>query len=448
MVKVLLIGGGGREHAIAHALAKSEEAELYCIMKNRNPGIARLCREHKLLNESEVKSVVGYAKEKGIELAVAGPETPLVSGIANEFEKAGIPCIGPKKALARIEGDKAFARNLMEKHKIPCNLSFKVFEEEKEALEHIDMSNSELVIKPSGLTGGKGVKVMGEHIKSREEAKEYIKEIFGKKIGGGSAVIEEKAYGEEFTVQALCDGRNLFPFPSVQDHKRAFEGDAGHNTGGMGSYSDSDFLLPFLARKDYETALAVMKKTIDALKKETGESYLGILYGQFMAGKELKLIEFNCRFGDPEAMNVLSIIRADFLKLCLDAADSKLKAPSFSLLGNYFEKKATVCKYVVPRGYGLDSKGGEEIFANEEKIREKGALLYYAAVNEENGRIFTTSSRAVGVVGIAEKIEDAERICEEAAGFVRGNNIYHRSDIGKSWLIDKKVSNVKNLRAS
>lgn len=448
MVKVLLVGGGGREHAIAQALNKSEEAELYCVMKNRNPGIARLCKEYKIINESEVKSVADHAREKNIELAVVGPETPLVNGIADEFEELGIPCIGPKKALARIEGDKAFARTLLDKYKIPCNLNFKVFEEEKEALEHVDTNESEFVIKPSGLTGGKGVKVMGEHIKSREEAKEYIKEIFSKKIGGGSVVIEEKAYGEEFTVQALCDGNNLFPFPCVQDHKRAFENDTGHNTGGMGSYSSSDFLLPFLREKDYATALAVMAKTVKALKKETGEKYVGILYGQFMTGKELKLIEFNCRFGDPEAMNVLSIIKGKFLELCFDAADSKLKALSFSSMKNYFEEKATVCKYVVPRGYGLDSKGGEEIFADEEKIREKGALLYYAAVNEENGRIFTTSSRAVGIVGIAEKIETAEKICEEAINFVTGNNIYHRSDIGKSWLIDKKVSNVKALHST
>jgi len=448
MIKVLLVGGGGREHAIAHAVKRSEDAELYCVMKNRNPGIIRLCREYKLINESDVKAAADYAAEKKIELAVIGPEAPLVNGIADELEKLGILCAGPKKALARIEGDKAFARGLLEKYKIPCNLNFRVFDQEKDAVEYINRIDFEAAVKPCGLTGGKGVKVMGEHLKSREEAREYVKEIFSQKIGGGSVVIEEKAYGEEFTVQALCDGRNIFPMPCVQDHKRAFENDRGHNTGGMGSYSDSDFLLPFLTRKDYEKALNVMEKTIKALKKETGEEYKGILYGQFMAGKELKLIEFNCRFGDPEAMNVLSIIREDFLELCAGAASGKMKKTSFSSLGKYFEEKATVCKYVVPKGYGVDSKGGEEIFVDAEKIAEKGALVYYAAVNEEDGKILTTSSRAVGIVGIDKNIEGAERVCKEAISFVRGNNIYHRSDIGKRWLIDKKVSNVKSLRGN
>ncbi len=227
--------------------------------------------------------------------------------------------------------------------------------------------------------------------------------------------------------------------PAVQDHKRAYEGDTGHNTGGMGSYSGPDLLVPFLKRSVYEKAENVMKKTVGALRDETGEDYKGVLYGQFMLGKELKLIEFNCRFGDPEAMNALSIMKPPLT----DVSESILNGS----LGNVsFQKKATVCKYVVPEGYGVKSISGEKLTVDEAAIRNLGALIYYAAVDERNGGIYTTSSRSVGLVGIGDSIKEAEQICEKAVGNVKGKHIYHRSDIGTGALIQRKLEKMKALK--
>jgi phosphoribosylamine--glycine ligase len=296
-----------------------------------------------------------------------------------------------------------------------------------------------VAVKPVGLTGGKGVKVVGEQLNNTFEAKRYVKEVIEGGIGGGRVVLEEKAFSEEFTLQAFVDGREIALMPAVQDHKRAYEGDRGHNTGGMGSYSKSDFLLPFIDKALYEQAGEVIKKTVRALSDETDQEYKGILYGQFMVGKKLKLIEFNCRFGDPEAMNVLSILKSDMGDVC--------EAIINGSLGNVlFEKLATVCKYVVPVGYGVQSMSGEKIEVDEKGIARAGALLYYAAVDQRDDGIYTTTSRSVGVVGRSDNVYDAERKCEEAIGKIKGEHIYHRRDIGTKELIKRKLARMKALR--
>lgn len=439
-MKVLLVGGGAREHAIAEAVKRSG-VKLFAAMKNRNPGIARLSEKILLEHETETKKIAEFARESGVDFAVIGPEAPLAEGIVDALGGEGIPCVGPAKKLARIEASKEFMRNLMQKYRIPGSLEYAVFDDAGEASEFIDSFGKPIAVKPVGLTGGKGVKVIGDQLKDLEEAKKYVREVIEKKIGGSRVVIEEKAVGEEFTLQAFVDGRHVIAMPIVQDHKRAFEGDAGHNTGGMGSYSDSNGLLPFATESDREYAVEVMKKTADALRRETGEEYKGILYGQFMLGKKPRLIEFNCRFGDPEAMNVLPILSSDFVKICQRIIDGTLKERDA-----VFEKKATVCKYVVPEGYGISSRAGEIISVDEEAIRRKRALLYYAAVNEENGKICTTSSRSLGVVGIAGSIEEAERIAESAIANIKGEHVYHRRDIGTKALIQRKIESMKAIR--
>ncbi len=439
-MKVLLVGGGAREHAIAETIKRSS-AKLFAAMKNRNPGIARLSEKILLENETETKKIAEFARESAVDFAVIGPEAPLAEGIVDVLSEMGIPCVGPAKKLAEIEASKEFMRNLMRKYRIPGSLEYAVFNDAEEASEFIDAFGKPVAVKPVGLTGGKGVKVIGDQLKDEEEAKKYMQEVVEKKIGGGRVVIEKKAVGEEFTLQAFVDGKHVVAMPMVQDHKRAFEGDVGHNTGGMGSYSDSNGLLPFVTESDCKYAVRIMKKTVDALRRETGEEYKGILYGQFMLGRELKLLEFNCRFGDPEAMNVLPILSSDFVKICLKIMDGTLKERDV-----FFERKATVCKYVVPEGYGISSKAGEIISVNEEGIKRSGAILYYAAVNEENGRIYTTSSRSLGVVGIADSIEEAEKISESAIGNIKGAHIYHRRDIGTKELVHKKIENMKAIR--
>ena len=439
-MKALVVGGGGRENAIAAALHRSG-TEVYSIMKNNNPGIAKLSVETELMPETDTERVAQFATSHGIDLAVIGPEAPLEAGLVDVLEDEGIGCVGPTKAAARLETSKSFARTIMRRHKVPGNLDFAAFNEFSRAKAYIKDSNKDLVIMPIGLTGAKGVKVMGEHLKTKKEALAYIEEIFSKNIGGAGVILEEKAIGEEFTLQAFCDGRSVLPMPLVQDHKRAYDGDVGPNTGGMGSYTLEDHRMPFVRNEDYEAALDIVKKTVAAMRAE-GCPYKGILYGQFMLTADgPRVIEFNARFGDPEAMNVLSVLSSSFTDICSGIASGRLNAERVS-----FANKATVCKYVVPEGYGTEPKAGLEISIDEEAIAREGAMVYYAMVDKKGDKIFTTTSRAAGVVGIADTLEEAEENCEHALKHVQGSALFVRHDIGKAELVQKRIDHMQQIR--
>jgi phosphoribosylamine---glycine ligase len=440
MKRVLAIGGGGREHAIVKVLAKGG-AEVFVAMKNRNPGIARLAKGFKLIRETDIDQVVQFAKDSGVELAVIGPEAPLEAGLADRLLEEGVGCVGPTRAAARIETSKKFARDLLHRYRVPGNLRYAAFDNFEDARRYILDLDHEVAVKPTGLTGGKGVKVQGEHLKGIPEVLDYVREIFEKGIGGAGVVLEERIQGEEFTLQAFCDGRSMVPMPLVQDHKRAFEGDVGPNTGGMGSYSMEDHLLPFITKGEHEKAVEAMRTTVEALHKE-GCPYQGILYGQFMlTSTGVKIIEFNSRFGDPEAMNVLPILQTNFVEI-----SERIVSGTISLANVEFARKATVCKYVVPEGYGMQAKADRLIHVDEKGIEMSGAELFYAAVNEESGRILTSTSRAVAVVGIASHLEDAEKACERALRFVSGEALYVRHDIGKKEIIQKKIARMQSIR--
>jgi phosphoribosylamine--glycine ligase len=439
-MRILVVGGGGREHAIVKALERGG-SEIYSAMRNRNPGIARASEDFLLVKETETPKVADFALRSRVELAVIGPEAPLEVGLVDLLESKGIQCVGPTRAAARIETSKSFAREVMRKHHVPGNLDFHSFDDPKTAKAFVKDMKMEVAVKPVGLTGGKGVKVQGEHLKTEADVCAYIDEIFEKHIGGAGVVIEEKAIGEEFTLQSFCDGRDIAPMPLVQDHKRAFEGDEGPNTGGMGSYSDADHLLPFVHRDEYLRAVEIVKKMIVAMKEE-GCPYRGILYSQFMLTRDgPKVIEYNARFGDPEAMNVLTILSSDLTQVCQGIAGGHLNKVSVN-----FQDKATVCKYVVPLGYGMESRSGLPIEVDEAAIEKEGARLYYAMVDEVNGKILTTSSRAVGVVGVDETMEKAEEACERALRHVKGEAIYVRHDIGKKDIVQRRKDHMDALR--
>lgn len=439
MTKVLVVGGGGREHAAAEAFHRSG-AEICAAMSTANPGIASLAERVKLVNETDVDAVVDFASSCGVDLAFIGPEAPLGAGIVDALEKAGIQCASPSRAAARIETSKAFMRELLSRYKIPGNLGYAHFDRLEDALNYLKDAPYELVVKPVGLTGGKGVKVQGEHLLSREDTEAYVREIFQRRIGGGGVVFEERALGEEFTQMAFCDGKRIAPMPLVQDHKRAFEGDIGPNTGGMGSYSDSNHLLPFVTEEERNEALTILKKIVDAMNAE-GCPYVGVIYGQFMLTRDgPKVIEINARFGDPEAMNVLPILRSSFTKICLEMADGSLRGDI------EFAPLATVCKYVVPEGYGVSPVSGKKIFVDEEGVRRSSAVLYYANVSLKDGVLLTGSSRSLGVVGLGGSIAEAEENCEKALSFVNGEAIRVRHDIGKKELIKRRVEHMKQVR--
>lgn len=438
-MRVLVVGGGGREHAIVEALHRSH-AEIYAAMANQNPGIRRRSKEVLLGDVTAVDRIVSWAKGRATELAVIGPEAPLEKGIADALESAGVPTVGPSRDAAQLETNKEFTRNLMRDRDIPGRPEFWAFDDLSGFEGFVNDSDFEFVIKPLGLTGGKGVRVWGDHFSTKAEALAYGREILEKKIGGTARfLVEEKLVGEEFSLQTFCDGRTLVPMPLAQDHKRAYEGDKGPNTGGMGSYSDTDHLLPFVTREDFDQAFATMAKTVEAMASR-GTPFKGILYGGFMATKDgPKLLEFNVRFADPESMNVLPTLEGDFLDVCTRLAAGNLP-PTVT-----FARKATVCKYVVPMGYGSHPKAGEQLKVDEESIRSTGAKLYYGSVDEKGGHLYTTTSRSLAIVGIAGTLEEAESISEEALAFVAGS-FYARRDIGKPEVVARKVERMRTIR--
>ena len=428
-MKILVVGGGGREHAIAAALARNNETEIFSVMGNRNPGISCLARDVKLCRETDISRIVSYAQKNGVEYAFIGPEAPLEAGIVDQLESVGISCVGPTRAAARLETDKAFCRDMMELHRIDGCPKYRVFNNPEEAISFITDHDEDLAIKPIGLTGGKGVRILGEQV-DRAGAIAYVKSL------SRGVVLEERLIGEEFTLQAFVDGTHLIPMPLVQDHKRAFDGDLGPNTGGMGSYSMPDHMLPFVSETDYQRALAIMQATVAAMER-TGHPYKGILYGQFMntAGGP-KVIEFNARFGDPEAMNVLSLLSSDLFEIV-----EKITTGSLSAADVCFEHAATVCKYIVPTGYPDSPAKGDPITIGT----QTGALLYYANVEEQGGKFSTLSSRTLAFVGVGPTLEEAEQRAELSASAVKGN-VRYRRDIGTRALIDRRIAHMKELR--
>jgi len=432
---VLLVGGGGREHAIARAVAGAD-ADLYACAGNRNPGIARPAEGFESLDTTNPTAVTSYAREVDATLAVIGPEAALAAGVADALDDAGIYAFGPREADARIETDKAFQRRFMRKHDIPGCPDFETFEDMDAAAEYIDEYDGDLAIKPAGLTGGKGVRVTGDQI-TKAEAKEYVRESEYERV-----VLEERLLGEEFTVQALVANGDVRVTPAVQDHKRAYEGDEGPNTGGMGSYSDATLELPFIDEDDYLDAVTVLEATVDAL-----DDYKGVLYGQFMLTADgIKVVEFNARFGDPEATNTLPVLNTDFVDV-LTAAREGESLPQLS-----FAPKATVCKYAVPDGYPTDPEAGVEVTVDEESAAASAegsdgeALLFYASVDEREDGIYTTTSRAFAVVGLAETITQAEAIAENALAIAGEEGLRIRHDIGKQDLVQQRIDHMAELR--
>ncbi|HIA23835.1 MAG TPA: phosphoribosylamine--glycine ligase [Candidatus Marinimicrobia bacterium] len=434
--KILVIGSGAREHAIVRALDRSpQDKALYCLASNINPGIADLCNEFIVDNINHPEIATNYAKEVGAGLAIIGPENPLSNGVADALWEAGVKVVGPKKDLAQIETSKGFTRDLLEEYNIPGGPKYQTFNSMYRVSEFLNDLGENYVVKYDGLAGGKGVKVAGDHLHSHDEAFEYCQELMD---AGSKFVIEEKFIGQEFSLMSFCDGEHLQHMPAVQDHKRAYEGDTGPNTGGMGTYSDANHGLPFLTDDDITQAHEINIATAKALKGKCGEGYKGILYGGFMAtANGVKLIEYNARFGDPEAMNVLSLLDSDFIEICNGVVDGNIDQVNVR-----FNNKATVCKYAVPEGYPDSPVRGQPVDISN---IENPDALFYASVDIQNGQLVETGSRTVAVVGVGDTISEAERDAEKEVSSITGP-LFHRADVGTNALIQKRVDHMNSLR--
>lgn len=436
MVNCLIVGHGAREHVIGETLVRGG-ASLFSFMSFKNAGLEDLSKNIEIQSETDFQKILEFCKKNSIDFAVIGPEAPLVIGIVDALEKSGIPCVGPKIEAAQLEGSKVFMRELLEKYKIQSNVMSKMFDSMEGVESYIkDIGEGNIVVKPEGLTGGKGVKVYGDHLFSKKDLLEYCNELVDKK---NRFLLEEKCDGEEFTLQAFVDGKNVIGSPLVQDHKRAYEDDKGPNTGGMGSYSMEDHLMPFFTQNDVNEALADMKKTVAAVKAETGVEYKGFLYGQFMkTASGIKLIEYNSRLGDPEAMNVLPLLKGNFVDICWAIINGNL-SKSYE-----FEKKASVCKYLAPEGYPVNPKKDEQILIDKKNLDKTGAKYYYASVYREGQNVYTTTSRSMGVLGISDTLEKAEKIAEAGVGCIKGK-LFHRKDVGTQKLLQKRIDHMNSL---
>ncbi len=425
MNKIMLVGGGGREDAVARRI-KDSGSELYAVLKNRNPSIISMSKDHLICDELEYRKIVEYAISSNIDLAFIGPDPVLDTPLAGELEQRGILVASPSRNAARIETSKAYMRELLGRHNIKGNIFSRLFTNRDDLSEFLSTNHGEYAIKPIGLTGGKGVKVMGEHLRGYSESYEYASQILEK---DGQVLLEERLKGEEFSLQVFTDGRKILPTPLAQDFKRAYENDTGPNTGGMGSITDSDWLLPFVSGSSREKAVNILQSIVSAMATD-GDEFKGIMYGQFMETADgPRVIEVNARFADPESLNILSLFKGDFTELLYSIAQGSLKS------NISFEKKATVLKYIVPVGYGTKPEPGI-LEINRNKL-DKGSKLYYAAVSGSLERVEMSTSRSLALVGIADTIEEASEKVEKNLSNIKGN-YYVRHDIGSREMMQKK----------
>lgn len=437
-MKILLPSLAARGHAIADALARSpQKPEIVSVTPNGNPGIAELASESYTADLMNFDAVLEIAKNTRPDFAFIAPDDPIGAGLADALLEIGIQSVAPLKQLAQIEASKGFTRDLLQKYGIDASPRYRVFTQAdataiRAFLEELE---EEYVVKYDALKGGKGVKLSGEHLANPDDGVAYAIECIEE---CGQVVIEEKLIGVEFSLLSFVSGDAALHMPAVQDHKRAYNGDEGPNTGGMGTYSDANHSLPFLFDGFLQQGKTLNERTAEALMEECGQPYRGILYGGFICTKNgVKLIEYNARFGDPEALNILPLLSSDFVKICEGIIDGNLSKNMVE-----FSHKATVCKYITPDCYpeSKDRKGELVRFPD----MPENARLYYGDVSKDEAGLHLGGSRTAGIVGIGDTIEEAEqiaeRLCEQVEGPVR-----YRNDIGTHELVQKRVDVMRSL---
>ena len=420
-MKILIVGSGGREHAIAAAAARSPKAEkIYCAPGNA--GIAAVA-ECVPISVKEFDRIASFAKEKAVDLVIVGPDDPLAEGLVDVLEEAGLRAFGPRKNAAILEGSKAFSKDLMKKYHIPT-AAYETFEDAKAAEEYLEKADYPIVLKADGLALGKGVLIC----KTKEEALAGVKEIMLDKhfgTAGNRMVVEEFLTGREVSVLSFVDGKTIRIMTSAQDHKRALDGDQGLNTGGMGTFSPSPF---YTKEVDEFCRKYIYQPTVDAMAAE-GRPFKGIIFfGLMLTPKGPRVLEYNARFGDPEAQVVLPRMKNDILEVmeaCIDGTLDKIELE--------FEDNAAVCVVLASKGYPVSYEKGYSITGLERFDEVSDAFCFHAGTAfDDEGRIVTNGGRVLGITALGRDLKAARDRAYEAARWVDFENKYMRTDIGKA----------------
>lgn len=420
-MKVLIVGGGGREHAIAVSMKKSKRVdELFCVPGNA--GIAQIAKCDSSIGVMEFDKIVEFAKANKINLVFVAPDDPLVGGLVDELEKAGIRAFGPKKNAAILEGSKAFSKDLMKKYNIPT-AAYETFDDPNKALEYLESAPMPIVLKADGLALGKGVLICED----LETAKAGVKSIMmDKQFGsaGNKLVIEEFMTGREVSVLSFVDGKTIKTMSSAQDHKRAGDNDTGLNTGGMGNFSPSPF---YTEEVDEFCKKYIYQATVDAMAKE-GRPFKGVIFfGLMLTPKGPKVLEYNARFGDPETQVVLPRLKNDIMDVIDACIDGTLDQIDLE-----FEDKAAVCVILASDGYPLKYEKGFEIKGLEAFEGKEDYYCFHAGTKIKDGKIVTNGGRVLGVTAIGDTLKEARAKAYEATEWVSFDNKYMRHDIGKA----------------
>lgn len=421
-MKVLLVGGGGREHALAWKLSQSKKVTKLFIAPG-NPGTA-MHGENVAIAAEEIEELKAFALREKIDFTVVGPELPLTLGITDAFSDAGLLVFGPSKAAAELEGSKAFSKELMLRHSIPTAF-YKKFEDAAEAKAYIETHKPPMVVKADGLAAGKGVVIC----QTRQEALEAVDLIMTEKAFGSAGkkiIIEEFLVGEEASFLAITDGRTVLPLAPAQDHKAIFDGDRGPNTGGMGAYSPAPVLTPELQKEVMEK---VMFPAVRGMEAE-GRPYKGILYAGLMLTKTgPKVLEFNCRFGDPETQPILVRLGSDLMEALLASAKGNLDEVSLE-----WKKEAAVCVVMAAKGYPGDYLKGSEIKGLDKAALLPDTVVFHAGTTRRDGKVVTSGGRVLGVTALGADIKTAIENAYKAAALIDWEGAQYRTDIGKKAL--------------